>query len=67
MVEALNKHLIELSEPVDEDLISKSLMGLYYRNRAKQFEFDMIFDPKSTQRDVFEKSIMPLVKPVLNG
>lgn len=27
----------------------------------------MIFDPKSTQRQVFEKSTLPLVAPVLNG
>lgn len=27
----------------------------------------MIFDPEASQREVFEKSTMPLVQPVLNG
>lgn len=38
VLEALNNNLIELSEHVDDDLISKSLSGsLYYRNKSKQF------------------------------
>lgn len=68
MLEALNHNLIEFNEFNDDDLNSKSIAGsLYYRNRSKQFEFDLVFDPNSSQRDVFEKSTLPLVKPVLNG
>ena len=37
------------------------------RSRERQFVFDMVFDAKSTQQDVFEKTTKCLLNGVLNG
>lgn len=37
------------------------------RSRERQFVFDMVFDAKSTQQDVFEKTTKSLLPGVLNG
>jgi kinesin family protein 18/19 len=50
---------------MEQDYVVRS--SLDFRHRQKKFQFDMLFDLSATQRYVFEKSTLPLVKPVLNG
>lgn len=37
------------------------------RSRERQFTFDMVFDPRTTQQDVYEKTTKSLLNGVLNG
>ena len=37
------------------------------RSRERQFIFNMVFDAKSTQQDVYEKTTQVLLNGVLNG
>ncbi len=37
------------------------------RSRERQFIFDMVFDPRTTQQDIYEKTTKVLLSGVLNG
>ncbi|CAF0714801.1 unnamed protein product [Brachionus calyciflorus] len=56
-------NMIVLMDPMEDpdDILRAN------RSREKQFVFDMVFDAKSSQQDVFEKTTKALLPGVLNG
>lgn len=52
--------LMDPSEDADDVLRAN-------RSRERQFIFDMVFDPRTTQQDIYEKTTKVLLDGVLNG
>jgi kinesin family protein 18/19 len=56
-------NMIVLMDPSDDqdDILRAN------RSRERQFIFDMVFDPRTTQQDIYEKTTKVLLDGVLNG